>query len=245
MNNKQEPGGSILIIGGTSAYHLDLEKYGRIKRTERYSTVAGISSEVVQIITPTGDSIYFISRHGLKSLAFIPSSVNYAANIEAAKLLNIKWVFSWNGVGAINRLLKVNDLVIPSALADFTKTRNVTVFPNLIYPFDERGRVFLFQAAKSNKKRVFPGTYVCTEGPHLETKGEIDLFSRYRIDIVGMTLSPEAWLASQAGMAYASLAIVTNLATGIEIENRKSTDFSKYVGELGMKICLEAANFIK
>jgi 5'-methylthioadenosine phosphorylase len=84
-------------------------------------------------------------------------------------------------------------------------------------------------------------TYVCTEGPRLETAAEIDLAAELGADVVGMTLCPEVWLAAELGLKYASLGIVTNFATG-RWHHDPRRDFGPGVAERAFKIMLAAAD---
>src|SRR5262245_49544878 len=208
-----------------------------------------------------GEQVAFASRHGLGRLEVSPPFVNARANIWAAHALGVRRIISWNGVGAINPLLEVHDLLALDGLLDFTKTR-ARSFDDQPTTNDQRssavdacfdpnlGRA-LYDAAKQHSAapspiphppspaRVFPrGIYACAEGPRLETAAEIRGFRRAGADVVGMTLVPEVFLARELGIAFASLAYVTNHATGLEPAHGAPRFFGAEVGRRCLAIVL-------
>jgi 5'-methylthioadenosine phosphorylase len=218
-----------LIIGGTAAYHLDLTTiFGRLEQLV-CDTPYGQAFPIFRVVE-SAIPLAFASRHGVHHLDVTPPFVNARANIWAASTLGVQAIFSWNGVGAINPMLELHDVVVPDTLLDFTKTRlrsfaeepssDSEPFPFPLmpqHPFDPTLANRLFHAARATTTRAFAvGTYICTEGPRLETAAEIQAFKHMQADIVGMTLVPEVLLARERGIAYASLAYVTNYATGVE-----------------------------
>lgn len=229
----------ILIIGGTAAYELDLE--AELGPTTRYELdtpygkafpVFVLQEQCFTFSPGQRETVAFASRHGVKRLERTPPFVNAMANIWAAQQLGVGAILSWNGVGAINPLLEIHDMVVLDGLLDFTKTRTqrftapptcpfppppIRPIPLLCHPFDACLRSALYRAIRATTERVFPvGVYACSEGPRLETAAEIQAFRRMGADVVGMTLIPEVFLAREVGIAYASLAYVTNYATGTE-----------------------------
>lgn len=244
----------ILLLGGTGAYFLD--KHAHFGETER-----------VELDTPYGRAfpiflldeyhhgvqLAFASRHGERQLDVSPPFVNARANIWAAHHLGVKAIVGWNGVGAINRLLELHDLVVLDGVLDFTKTR-IYSFQNTYTrpPYHHISQCFhtplcraIYNAARSLTNRVFAqGCYVCSEGPRLETAAEIRLFRRWRADVVGMTLVPEVFLAQELGISYGSLAYITNYATGVEPARGASRHFGVDVAERCLAIVREAAAFI-
>lgn len=226
----------ILILGGTATYHLNLhDELGPLERVD-LDTPYGAAFPIFRC---TGRSegtgrIAIASRHGVQRLEVTPPFVNARANIWAAHTLGVRAILSWNGVGAINALLEVDDLLVLDGLLDFTKTRprsfqgdarsNVSTPFSLgsarsevLTPFSSYLRSLLYGAARAVTERAFPcGVYACSEGPRLETAAEIQAFKRLGADVVGMTLVPEVFLAHELGISFASLAYVTNYATGVE-----------------------------
>jgi purine nucleoside phosphorylase len=188
--------------------------------------------------------------------------VNHRANIWAARELGATGILSWNGVGAIAPGLSVGQAVIPDDVLDMTRARvgsfltiafgdagrgdlpgrpyTPDVSPPAGSPFSDGLRQRLIQAcADLDIHHATHGTYVCTEGPRLETAAEIAMFGWGGAAIVGMTLAPEVWLAAELGIPYASLCIVTNMATGRwHLDSRR--DFGPGVGEKGLRVTLAA-----
>ena len=263
----------LLILGGTAAYFLPLEALlGPLRRVEQ-DTPYGAAFPIF-LLGRYGEQVAFASRHGLGRLEVSPPFVNARANIWAARALGVTRILSWNGVGAINPLLEVHDLIVLDAVLDFTKTRlhsfgdqppTTGTEPRVEIGAEAPGggppiadRCFdpalggaLYEAAlrytersTSDRQpaagvgRVFRrGIYACAEGPRLETAAEIRGFRRAGADVVWMTLVPEVFLARELGMAYASLAYVTNYATGVEPAHGAPRFFGVEVG----RRCLEIA----
>ena len=273
----------ILILGGTAAYFLPLEELlGPLRRVDM-DTPHGAAFPIF-LLKRFDEQVAFASRHGLGRLEVSPPFVNARANIWAAHALGVRQIISWNGVGAINPLLQVHDMLVLDGLLDFTKTR-VRSFqepgdgrqepgarsqetgvggealqfsvPGLDTCFDPALSQALYQAAlghlaaptPQNSKpdtpsagRIFPrGIYACSEGPRLETAAEIRGFGRAGADIVGMTLVPEVFLARELGMAFASLAYITNYATGLEPAHGAPRFFGVEVGRRCLSVVLAAA----
>jgi 5'-methylthioadenosine phosphorylase len=189
--------------------------------------------------------VAFCSRHGRERLQRSAAFLNHRAIIWGAKMLGVQTIFSWNGVGAIHPALEVGDLVAPADLIDFTRTR-ITTFdhPDLLPAagpaFAPEARAALL-AALPQKLPLADPVYVCTEGPRLETVAEIEHYRRAGADIVGMTLSPEVFLAQEAGIRYASLCYVTNFATGRTLGREPRRQFGPEVARTCLPILLNAA----
>ena len=256
----------ILILGGTAAYFLPLEELlGPLRRVD-LETPYGPAFPIF-VLERYGEQVAFASRHGLGRLEVSPPFVNARANIWAAHALGVRRIISWNGVGAINPLLEVHDLLVLDGLLDFTKTR-VRSFDDEPPTTDHRPPIddacfdpdlsrSLFDAAiqheeqqatddgprTTDRRRVFPrGIYACAEGPRLETAAEIRGFRRAGADVVGMTLVPEVFLARELGIAFASLAYVTNYATGVEPAHGAPRFFGVEVGRRCLAVVLAAAS---
>lgn len=257
----------ILIIGGTAAYFLDMEaEPGPLERRD-LDTPYGPAFPIFLLanVPPSGlpwpadTRVAFASRHGVERLDVSPPFVNARANIWAAHQLGVRAILGWNGVGAINPLLELHDLVVLDGLFDFTRARPRSFAeepgaaqsqgdalhtalrapaapppnPHLFCP---TLRAALYEAARSTTDRAFAcGVYACSEGPRLETAAEIRAYGQMGADVVGMTLVPEVLLAHELGIAYGSLAYVTNYATGVEPAGNAPRHFGAAVG----RRCLE------
>ncbi len=247
----------ILILGGTGAYFLDLDAVlGSCARRE-LETPYGAAGAIL-VPERYGGRIGFTSRHGWGRLEVTPPFVNSRANIWAARELGVTQIVSWNGVGAIDPLLQLHDLLVLDGVLDFTKTRRRSFAeripdaaaaqrerirrPTLERPFDEATRQAVYAAAADRHERVFPiGVYACSEGPRLETAAEIAALGRFGAEVVGMTLVPEVFLAQQLGIQFASLAYVTNYATGVEPAAGAPRFFGVEVAQRCCAIALAAA----
>lgn len=210
----------VAIIGGTG-----LTSINGLEITNR---------EIVQ--TPYGEpsgpliqgefccnSVYFLPRHGAGH-TIPPHKVNYRANIWALKNAGVEQVISINAVGAIHKDIQPGSLIIPDQIIDYTTSRTNTFFEeglsqvvhiDFTEPFCESLRQSIISAAKEKAINVTErGTYAATQGPRLETAAEINRLDRDGCDLVGMTCMPEAALAREQELCYASISVVANLAAG-------------------------------
>jgi 5'-methylthioadenosine phosphorylase len=167
--------------------------------------------------------VVFLARHGYGH-TIAPHDINYRANIWALRDLKVQGVFAIATVGAIRPELAPGMLVVPSQIIDYTHGRTSTFFEgadapvthvDFTLPYAARLRRALLDAATSSGEAVVDGgVYACTQGPRLETAAEIDRLARDGADMVGMTGMPEAALAREAELDYATLAVVINHAAG-------------------------------
>lgn len=236
---------SIVIFGGTAAYHLKLHEHTQVGERRIIQTPYGDSSPFIHL-SANGHSAWFSSRHGEDGLQRTAAFVNHRANLWAARALGATGILSWNGVGAIAPGLSVGQMVVPDDLLDMTRARTGSFeMPDAAtpagQPFNTELRQRLIQASsEGGYVTARHGTYVCTEGPRLETAAEIMLYGWGGAAVVGMTLSPEVWLAAELGIPYASLCLITNMATGRwALDPRR--DFGPGVGIKGLQITLGAA----
>ncbi len=205
------------LIGGTGTEAmLDETKHLRI------GTPYGLAPPI--FIGEIGErTVAFLPRHGVNH-DVPPHRINYRANIYALYTLGVKRVIATNAVGAINPEFKPGNLVIPNDLIDFTKLRVNTFYDDapvthidVCRPYCPEVRFTLIKASEKKGPKVFAkAVFVCTEGPRLETPAEIQMLKRMEGDIVGMTGMPEAVLARELEMCYATVCFVTNMAAGLE-----------------------------
>jgi 5'-methylthioadenosine phosphorylase len=236
-----------VIFGGTAAYHLKLDLFASVGERRVVETPYGESAPFVRLTFKNGGAeAWFSSRHGEGGLQRSAGFVNHRANVWAARELGASGILSWNGVGAIAPGLSVGQGIVPDDLIDLTRARVATYgLPDMRTPsgspFDGDLRERLLKACTTvGLACATHGTYVCTEGPRLETAAEIALCGWGGAAVVGMTLAPEVWLAGELGIGYASLCIVTNMATGRwHLDSRR--DFGPGVGATGLSVMLEAA----
>jgi 5'-methylthioinosine phosphorylase len=166
----------------------------------------------------------FLPRHGLGH-HIPPHRINYRANIWALKSMGVEQIIGVGAVGGISAALGDGDIILPDQLIDYTHTREHTFFDgesgevqhiDFSYPYD-KAMVQNLLAAGNNIAGLRlhkTGVYAATQGPRLETAAEINRIERDGGTVVGMTGMPEAALAREAGLGYASVALVVNAAAG-------------------------------
>ncbi|MEH2152658.1 S-methyl-5'-thioadenosine phosphorylase [Nostoc sp.] len=208
---------SIGIIGGSGLYKMDALKDVEEVRVE---TPFGSPSDALILGTLDGTRVAFLARHG-RNHTLLPSELPFRANIYAMKQLGVKYLISASAVGSLKEEAKPLDMVVPDQFIDRTKNRISTFFGEGIVahiafgdPICKNLAAVLADAiAFLNLPEVTlhrGGTYVCMEGPAFSTKAESNLYRSWGATIIGMTNLPEAKLAREAEIAYATLALVTD-----------------------------------
>ena len=167
--------------------------------------------------------VLFLARHGIDG-AIAPHRINYRANIALLQAEGVGELLALNAVGGIAEAATAGQLVLPDQLIDYTWGRDPTFheemtraedFIDFSHPFSESLRQRLKDAAMAAGVPIIDGgVYGVTQGPRLETAAEIQRMERDGCHVVGMTGMPEAALAREAGLAYASLCMVVNRAAG-------------------------------
>jgi len=208
------------IIGGSGAYAIpDMQ----VIRENSIKTTFGNPSAKLLFGQLDESNIIFLPRHG-SGHKIPPHAINYRANIRALYDCGAQCIISLNAVGAISAELKAPDLCIPEQLIDYTYGRDHTFFDgsngvvehiDFTHPYDENVRqALLLAASKLNLRFRGNGVYAVTQGPRLESASEVNRLERDGADIVGMTGMPEAALARELGIPYASICIIVNPAAG-------------------------------
>lgn len=210
----------LAIIGGTG-----LTDLSGLEITDKQVVQTPFGTPSAPLIHGTfyGKSITFLARHG-SGHTLPPHKINYQANIWALKEAGVKNIVAVAAVGAIPLVMQAKDLVIPHQLIDYTWGRTSTFFEDQLthvthidftHPYCEYLRNLLLQAsAKVDFSVHNKGIYAATQGPRLESAAEIDRLERDGCDIVGMTGMPEAALAREQDLCYATCAVVANQAAG-------------------------------
>jgi 5'-methylthioadenosine phosphorylase len=202
------------IIGGSGLYHLpDLE----IRERRGVTTPFGPPSDELVIGALAGTELIFLPRHG-SGHTHTPSELPYRANIYALKEAGVTHLLSVNAVGSLQPHLPPLTLVIPDQIIDRTVARERSFFDEgivahvgLADPFCHAFSTALARAASdAGHAAVSGGTYICIEGPQFSTKAESRLYRSWDASVIGMTAMPEARLAREAELCYASLAMVTD-----------------------------------
>ncbi len=202
------------IIGGSGIY--DLPGLTDI-RSVAVDTPWGAPSDEVVLGTLGGVGLAFLARHG-RGHRIAPSQVNYRANIAALKSLGVTDVLSVSAVGSLREDLPPGTFVVVDQYIDRTVRREASFFePGLVahvamaHPVCARMAQHLLRAVQAQGvAHAMGGTYVCIEGPQFSTLAESRLYRAWGCDVIGMTNLPEARLAREAELCYASLAMVTD-----------------------------------
>ncbi len=210
----------LAIIGGTG-----LAKLTNLKITHRQvlRTPYGEPSGPMTFGTINGHEVMFLARHGYGH-TIPPHLVNYRANLWALRDQGARRVIAVTSVGGIRAELTPGTLVVPDQIIDYTHGRNFTFFDgkdrpvthiDFTKPYNESLRRHIMAAAtKAGESCVDGGVHAVTQGPRLETAAEVNRLERDGADMVGMTGMPEAALAKELGLDYATIAVVVNQAAG-------------------------------
>ena len=206
---------ALAVIGGSGLY--DLPGLQDVEMKD-LNTPFGKPSSVIMLGSLNGRRIAFLARHGI-SHQFSPSEVNYRANIYALKSLGVQSIISISACGSLQEEYAPGDIVIPDQLFDHTHHRIRSFFENGIVahvsvsdPFCTRLSTESFNALKNTGvKNVHQGGKLITiEGPRFSTKLESNIYRSWGMSLIGMTASPEAFLAREAEMCYSTMAHVTD-----------------------------------
>jgi 5'-methylthioadenosine phosphorylase len=208
------PEARIGIIGGSGLYKMEgMTGVEKVK----VDTPFGKPSDAIILGDLEGVRVAFLPRHG-EGHRIGPSELPAKANIYALKSLGVERIISVNAVGSLKEKIAPLDVVIPDQLIDCTKGRSSTFFTDgivghvsLAEPFCPVLSQISFEASTKVGAKVHKGgTYLVMEGPQLSTKAESQLYRSWGADVIGMTALPEAKLAREAEICYATLAVVTD-----------------------------------
>jgi len=220
------------VIGGTGA-----ELFGLHDAAVRPAGAKpfGAASADLRCWDESGHQVLFMARHGVEH-RIPPHEVNYRANIELLRAAEVDYVLGFNAVGGITPRMYPGRIVFPHQYIDYSWGRQHSFESaagesvqhiDCTQPFSTVLRQRAVQAAQRlGYQYAAAGVYAVTQGPRLETPAEIDRMERDGCDVVGMTLLPEASLALEAGLEYASCALVVNYAAG-----RGTTDIHAEIGD--------------
>ncbi|OLT58614.1 S-methyl-5'-thioadenosine phosphorylase [Moorena bouillonii] len=205
------------IIGGSGLY-----KMAALKDVQEVpiETPFGSPSDALMVGTLEGTTVAFLSRHG-RNHHLMPSELPFRANIYAMKQLGVEYIISASAVGSLQEEVKPLDMLVPDQFIDRTKNRVSTFFGEGIvahigfgHPVCNQLAGILVDAIASLELPEVTvhngGTYLCMEGPAFSTMAESNLYRSWGAKVIGMTNLPEAKLAREAEIAYATLALVTD-----------------------------------
>lgn len=209
------PAIKLAVIGGSGFYDMPgLEDAEEINADTPY----GQPSSPILLGTLGGVRLAFLARHG-KGHRLLPSELPQRANFWALKSLGVERVLSVSAVGSLREDLAPGDMLVPDQLVDRTRGfrpqtffgDGVVAHVSMADPFCPALRAAALEAGRAAGATVHEsGTYVTIEGPAFGTRAESDLYRSWGMDIVGMTALPEARLAREAEICYATLAAVTD-----------------------------------
>jgi len=209
------------IIGGTGLYKLDGFS---VTDTKNIETPFGSPSGPIAVGTLAGREIAFLARHGTQH-EILPSEVNYRANVWALKSAGVRTILGISAVGSLAMEIKPGDFAIPYQYLDFTKGKRAHTFfgdgvvahISTAEPICPALHDVLASSVQLNKKSPHArATYACVEGPRLGTRAESVMLKNLGASLVGMTNVPEAFLAREAQICYATLAIATDYDSWLE-----------------------------
>ncbi len=204
----------LAVIGGSGLYKFkDLAQVETIE----VDTPFGKPSSPITIGTIAGKPVAFLARHGIGHV-LPPSRVPYRANIYALKSLGVKRIVSVSACGSLREAYAPGTIIIPHQIFDFTHNRarsffgeGLVVHLSAAEPFCKSLSDILEQGIQEiGAKYHRGGIYITIEGPRFSTKGESNLYRQWGMDIIGMTSSPEVFLAKEAEMCYTTMAHVTD-----------------------------------
>ena len=208
---------SIAVIGGSGLYQMD-----QLKNPQEHwlDTPFGKTSDAIITGQISGIDVAFLARHD-RGHRLIPSEVPYLANIYALKTLGVRYLISISAVGSLKEEVKPLDMLLPDQFIDLTKRRVNTFFGQGAVAHVAMAQPICALLANILAESVIEtaiegstlhpqGTYVCIEGPAFSTKAESEWYRSMGASVIGMTNMPEAKLAREASIAYATLALVTD-----------------------------------
>lgn len=205
----------IAVIGGSGLYQM--AGLSKVKE-QRVSTPFGDPSAEMTVGTLHGRRVAFLPRHG-RGHTLTPTEVPYRANIFALKKLGVRYLIAVSACGSLREDFAPGHVVIPDQLYDNTKgLRDHTFFSNglvahvgVAHPFSlELSRALAASTRAAGGTVHEGGTFITVEGPRFSTKAESNTYRRWGMDIIGMTTSPEAFLAAEAEIAYTCMAHITD-----------------------------------
>jgi len=242
----------LAVIGGSGLYEMEgMRKVRRVK----VRTPFGDPSDSLVVGELEGRTLAFLPRHG-RGHRIPPHRINFRANIYALKKLGARWVLSISAVGSMKEKIRPGDIVVVDQFYDHTRQRTNTFFSDGIVghiPFADPVCPNLAgiarEAARRHARRVHPGgTYLCMEGPAFSTRAESRIYRKWGVDVIGMTNMPEAKLAREAELCYATLALATDYDCWHETEEDVSIeailDLLRSNVETSKRIIREAARLL-
>ena len=217
------------VIGGSGLYNM--EAISNVETIE-LDTPFGKPSGAIRIGRLRGKRVAFLPRHG-ETHRLSPSTLPYRANIYALKTLGVRFIIAVNAVGSLRQEFAPGHIVTPDQIIDYTiHTRARSFFEDGVVahvsvadPMSEYLRAIIAAAVEAVGGRVHRrGVFLIEDGPRFATRAESELFRAWGCDLIGMTAAPEAFLAREAEIEYASLAHVTDYDSWHDEEEAVTSD---------------------
>jgi 5'-methylthioadenosine phosphorylase len=218
----------LAVIGGSGLY--DMAGLTEIEK-KQINTPFGSPSDDITVGTLHGQRVAFLPRHG-RGHVLNPSEVPYRANIYALKQLGVRYIVSVSACGSLRQEYAPGHILIPDQLYDHTKQRATSFFTDGLIghvsvadPFSPELSSLLAQAVQDVGGTVHQGgAFITIEGPRFSTRAESNVYRGWGMSIIGMTTSPEAFLAAEAEIAYTVMAHVTDYDVWHENEESVSVE---------------------
>ena len=246
----------LAVIGGTG---LSALKGLEIEERKLLQTPFGEPSGEALVGRFQGEPVVFLPRHG-HAHSIPPHQINYRANLWQLRQLGVSHIVAVNAVGGIHPQMGPGHLCLPDQLIDYSYGREHTFYDgsgrlaadaggdlmaasvehiDFTFPYSEPLRELLkgVFAQSALEESSVTGVYGCTQGPRLETAAEISRLQRDGCDLVGMTGMPEAALARELNIEYASVCLVVNWAAGLSADPITMADIQRVLGEGMNRVC--------
>lgn len=205
------------VIGGSGLYNMPEITQ---KQSIEIDTPYGKPSGKLVVGTLRGKRVAFLPRHG-EGHYYTPGEIPYRANIYALKTLGVRFIIAVNACGSLREEIPPGSILIPDQLFDHTKSERggrsffesgLVGHVSVADPLSPQLSRQLYEAARrvEGSQAQYGGTFIIIEGPRFSTKGESSIFRQWGCSIIGMTTCPEAFLASEAEIAYAVIAHITD-----------------------------------
>src|SRR5881409_390677 len=229
---------AIGVIGGSGLY--ELEGLSDVK-WQKVQTPFGSPSDAYCVGRFAGRRVVFLPRHG-RGHRLTPSELNFRANIWGLRFLGAQWVISISAVGSMKEAIRPLDLVIPDQFFDATRHRvssffgaGIVAHVGMAEPVCPDLATALEKAAGQTPATVHRGgTYICIEGPQFSTRAESQVYRSWGVDVIGMTNLPEAKLAREAELCYATLALATDY--DVWHETHEAVSVEAVIANLGKNV---------
>ncbi len=202
------------IIGGSAIYQIE---GAEVIEELDIDTPWGKPSDKISIVNIDGHTAAFLPRHG-RGHVFLPSEVNFRANIAALKMIGVREIIAFSAVGSLKKEIKIRDFIVPDQIIDRTKNRPSTFFGEGIAAHISFGTPFCSRISETASTVIRSiglschnnETLICMEGPAFSTKAESRMYRSWGAGIINMSVLPEAKLAREAGICYCMICMCTD-----------------------------------